>query len=233
MKVPVIMSDRVIHLVDLSLVDTPPLPWLDLLGEAEREWLGRVSIPRDRVSYAAAHALLRLGLGQRLPDVAPSQLDFTLSNYGKPLLAGGGPNFNISHTNGMAVVMVGDDQSVGVDVEHINPQIATRQLARDIYTPRECDSLDGAPDWSAAFTLLWCAKEAVIKADGRGIQLDLPGIRIAATDAYGSAGHWHLWQHQPTPDHCLVAAWRGDANPPELRPLSPQHLTEWALEAKK
>lgn len=72
---------------------------------------------------------------------------------GKPLLAG--YNVSISHTRGLAAMMVSRGRRVGVDVEYVSPRVsrvASRFLRPDEQAP------------TVELQLLhWCAKEAVFK----------------------------------------------------------------------
>ena len=101
--------------------------------------------------------------------------DFTYNEHGKPYIEGG-PYFSISHCKeGIAVAI--DDQPIGIDIEgirHADEELIARTMNED-------EGLqvtgDGLPD--RMFTRLWTQKEAIVKAEGVGIQSfeQLQGIR--------------------------------------------------------
>jgi 4'-phosphopantetheinyl transferase len=65
---------------------------------------------------------------------------------------------------------------VGIDVERRLP-IDLREFRR-VFTDREYDFLSGTPELTTCFYRLWTRKEAIMKADGRGISLDPAGIDV-------------------------------------------------------
>ena len=218
-----------VYTIDLRGLPQTPAPWLAVLSADERHQSERFRLPADRIGYAAAHALTRLALadGRR-----PQSLEFMVNDYGKPSLSGSAPPFNLSHTDGMAAVAVGVNGPVGVDVEKIKPTLATPELAADIFTQEEAAHLRQQADFAEAFTQLWTAKEAVIKAEGQGLALHLPDIIIRQHHAIGPSGPWQLWRSRPTPDHLLTLAWNEDENAVTHQILTAAELTAWAERAK-
>src|SRR5205085_1333388 len=71
---------------------------------------------RDR---AAARAALRMVLG-RYVEVAPAEITLVEVDAAKPALAGARLEFNVAHTEGLALVAVAG-VAVGVDVERMEP----------------------------------------------------------------------------------------------------------------
>lgn len=195
--------------VALAGLDQPPAPWLTVLEAAEHSKAARFKNAQDRTSYVAAHALTRWALAAELSGQAAADLRFRENEYGKPGLIGHDLHFNLSHTHDMAVVALCRSGPVGVDVEQINPTHAHPGLAQDIFTPEEFQTLQNQPGFAAAFTALWTAKEAIIKAEGQGLALNLAAIRITPTQGWGPSGPWVLWRDAPTDDHMITLAFRG------------------------
>jgi 4'-phosphopantetheinyl transferase len=105
----------------------------------------------------------------------------TRGELDKPVFHSGDTNvqFSISHSGAMAVVAVSLDQRVGVDIECteriILPEVAS------VFTPEEQRWVRNDP---RRFLTLWTRKEAVLKADGKGLHHDLhlvDVIKIATT----------------------------------------------------
>jgi len=87
--------------------------------------------------------------------------DFMYNEHGKPYWENG-PYFSISHCKqGIAVAV--DDQPVGIDIEAIRH--ADDELIERVMNNAERQGMD-----ERKFTRLWTRKEAVVKAQGVGIQ---------------------------------------------------------------
>lgn len=148
--------------------------WLST-DEAERSRRFRFS--RDRHSFIAAHGFLRLTLSRYL-GVAPRDLEFAAGTSGKPRLAGTGARhlrFNISHTNGLALIAVTRGREVGVDIERIKPGFDWGEIAPKYFSAPERDALAALPppQRSRAGYDVWTRKEAWVKAVGTGLMTNL------------------------------------------------------------
>ena len=99
--------------------------------------------------------------------------EFTRGEHGKPALAHGGPEFNLTHTDGLAIVALSPaGRPAGVDAERVKRQPA--RIAARCFSPLE-QSLIRSP---ADFYRLWTMKESVIKFHGGSLARDLRGTVI-------------------------------------------------------
>lgn len=99
----------------------------------------------------------------------------TKNEVGKPCFSGG-PDFNISHSGDWVAGIRSFKGKVGVDIEQIRPidiDIFTRQ-----FTPGERQKMKEAAQPTHAFFEAWTGKEAVMKADGRGMRIPLHAIHL-------------------------------------------------------
>jgi len=142
--------------------------------------LAREPAPRRR---AAANDALRQILAAHLPEGADVEL--LTGEHGKPRLAGGGLEFNLSHSGEIALVAVSAEHPVGIDVEKVRPDrdpvaLAERALgADDVSAVREADPAER----DLVFHQRWARHEARLKCLGVGIfQEALPGIGTVATE---------------------------------------------------
>ncbi len=114
--------------------------------------------------------------------------------HGRPRMTGGaGPSFNVSHTDGLALVALGPaGVRVGVDVERVRERPHLDQLARRVLADGVYAEWRGLPEVGRvrAFLQAWTAKEAYLKATGLGIVTRLAevpdavdGWTIAPVDA--------------------------------------------------
>lgn len=158
----------------------------ELLSTEERERAQRFKIERPRTDFVLTRGTLRLLLGQYL-GIEAKAVQFRYENKGKPFLAEeGGLDFNVSHTNGLALMGFVRSRSIGVDVEKIRPDTEVGKLAERFFSDGERRDLRllRGDELRAAFFRVWTRKEAYIKATGDGLSLPLDqfDVSIAAGD---------------------------------------------------
>lgn len=128
-------------------------------------------------------------------------------------------DFNISHTDGLVVLIAGDDGAVGIDVERLRP-LDPDDLGTAL-TAADRRRIAAADDPAAAMLQCWTAKEAVVKAAGLGITV--PELPLWHDDGPMTCDGrpWWLatWR---LPGHILTAA--------HGRPFTPPAIEEIALE---
>src|SRR6185436_13023672 len=104
------------------------------------------------------------------PCVEPGTWEFEAGEFGRPEIAAPSVQptvrFNLSHTDGMIVCLVGDDREIGVDVEDIERTGYTVEIADRYFSEAEVRELRS---WTAErrverFFDYWTLKEAYIKA---------------------------------------------------------------------
>ena len=116
-----------------------------------------------------------LMLKERLAVMGYGLRNFAYNEYGKPYIEGG-PYFSISHCKeGIAVAI--DEEPIGIDIEAIRH--ADEALIERTMNEEERLWVMGYGLRDRAFTRLWTQKEAVLKAQGVGIESfeQLQGIR--------------------------------------------------------
>src|SRR5260221_78318 len=106
--------------------------WLST-GETERA--ARFATTALREKYIAGRASLRWLLA-RVLNISPDAVPLRRGLHGRPELDGTtpAPDFNVSHTDGGAVIAIADGLAapmrVGVDVERDDPRVRADRLAR-------------------------------------------------------------------------------------------------------
>ncbi len=154
-------------MLDLWLADIGTRIDGSLLDDEEAAEVARYRFEDDRKRAAMSRYLRRVVLA-KYSSHDPRDLRFTRADEGKPALAGGGLEFNISHS-GQLVVLAVSQQPVGVDIEGPRAVSDARELAHRFFAPEERRTVEIAEDVPATFLAIWTAKEAVIKATGRGL----------------------------------------------------------------
>lgn len=184
-----------------------------LLDSSERERAARFKVPEPRHQFVISRAFLRIALGRYLQR-GPDRVSFVITEHGKPELpAGSDLHFNLSHTEGAAVIAITRARPVGVDVERIRQNLNPLELADRFFSREESEWLRAQPPSQqfSAFFACWTAKEAYVKACGGGLSMPLTGFAVIPRP--GSAelqlqidGHpedarrWSLWQLDFGPD---------------------------------
>jgi 4'-phosphopantetheinyl transferase len=146
-----------------------------VLAADERARAEAFRMRADRDRFVVARGVLRTVLGGYLCR-EPARLRFACDAHGKPALVGtaaaGGLRFNVSHSEGLALVAVASDADVGVDVQWIRPDLSWDKIAARFFSPAEVAALRALPAETAreAFCACWTRKESYAKARGEGLQ---------------------------------------------------------------
>jgi 4'-phosphopantetheinyl transferase len=191
-----------------------------VLSDDERAQFNRFHFARDARDYAAAHELLRRTLSRDDPRT-PDQWRFDKDLRGKPFLIDAGTcraSFSLSHTRGMVACAVTQDAAVGVDVECIDREVDTVEIASRFFAPAEAAHLRTLDEETrrGRFFELWTLKEALVKALGTGMAAALnqlaftvspTGIGLDAP-AEIDADAWAFGLIAPGPRYRLAAAVR-------------------------
>lgn len=150
----------------------------------------------------------------------PEGLRLGRSAYGRPMLElPAGWDCNWSHSGGLLAMALGARTRVGIDIERERGRPRALELARRFFTAAEADWLatHDPGDASRDFLRLWCSKEAVLKAHGRGLAFGLERLefrneggrlRLAACDpALGDPEAWQVLEIRPASGFLGAVAW--------------------------
>ena len=166
------------------------------------------------------HAVLARYLG-----VSEAAVMLEQQTYGRPVLGGRHRwlGFNWSHSGDHAVIALARQLPVlGVDIEAPRARPRAAELAKRYFRAEEADWIDHADSqWrEQRFKQLWTAKEAVLKAHGRGLAYGLDKVGFTPSDsdlvpgafegAVGPASEWQL-AALDAPGLTGHVAWRGPA----------------------
>ena len=196
----------------------------DPVTPAEESRARRMAYPRRRREFLVARGTLRRVLAGAL-GIDPLVVPIREGAHGKPHLVPRGPSlppigFNLSHSGDRFIVALALGLDPGVDVELIRPRRSLDRLARHCFSPAEQRAVAGDPDPVHAFYRVWSRKEAVIKADGRGVSIGLDRFDVSVGEpaalldarwtgaAPGEATHWSLRSLDTGPGYAAALALR-------------------------
>jgi 4'-phosphopantetheinyl transferase len=180
----------------LAVSEAPADALWALLHDGEKRRVERYRFEDDQRRSIVARGTLRALLGRRLQR-DPRELQFITGAQGKPALRDGALEFNVSHSGDRIAIAVSEGGAVGVDIEEIKPRVTELSaLARRYFADDEAEEVLRAPESEAlrVFFSIWTAKEAVIKAIGGGLSIDLSSFSVLPL--VGDARpvtHFHPW----------------------------------------
>ncbi len=156
------------------------------LAPEEKARANRFVFQKDRNSFIVSRGVLRELLG-RYVNRPPEQLKFDYSWHGKPYLCADlieqRVQFNVSHSNGLALFAFALGRRLGIDVELVRRDFAGEKIAELYFSPQEVMELRGLPPSLQAegYFLCWTRKEAYIKARGEGLHIPLESFHVSLT----------------------------------------------------
>lgn len=192
--------------------------YFNCLSVDEQTKANRFRFEKDRRRYIVARGSLRHLLSHQLGP-APADIEFCYGDYGKPSVqaprqhtprqrsvlakesTGDVPytfHFNVSHSGEMALCALGNQQKVGVDIEHMKPINRLESMMERCFSADEQQQIRNADRPFQAFLQHWTCKEAYLKAIGMGLTQSMQTIEIQLTPPrlvavpYACTEGWHL-----------------------------------------
>jgi 4'-phosphopantetheinyl transferase len=192
----------------------------DVLSVDERERAGRFRFEPHRAQYVRTRATLRWLLAHYL-GVPADEIWLGYSSYGKPTLvepASHDLEFNVSHTEGIAIFGFTRGHRIGVDIEKLRTDFEAEEIAERFFSPAERAALHAIAKEArhAAFFRVWTRKESYIKALGEGLSHPLHQFDVSAGDddawliatrpQASEAQRWHLEDLKVVPGYVAAVA---------------------------
>jgi 4'-phosphopantetheinyl transferase len=175
------------------------------------EWAHAARMSQGGETWAATRGALRWLLASSL-DREPQSIEFATGPSGKPRVTDADAiRFNVSHTEGLALIALCSDREVGIDVQRTAVEVDVERLAEQYLPPSEAAIVRvTAPEARrAAFFAAWTRHEARLKLRGQSLtehpsdpvsgslvlvrMLEMPAGFAAAVAAEG--GHWTVARH--------------------------------------
>jgi 4'-phosphopantetheinyl transferase len=150
------------------------------LADANRRRAGEV---RDH--FTIGRACLRVLLGNAV-GIDIRDITITKGAHGKPSIPTTGDtriSFNIAHSKNTLLIAIGRQEAIGVDVEYIDRSVDLMEVAQANFTEDEIArllSIRDKDEQQKTFYTYWVRKEAIAKADGRGLLLAMNSFDVSA-----------------------------------------------------
>ena len=174
--------------VNLDAISPP----FEMLSADERSRADRFKFDQHRQRFIAGRGFLRSLLAHYL-NTAPSTLEFHYGSYGKPFLKDSPIQFNLAHSQHLALYAVTRDRAVGIDIEQVRVVDQLEGLVQRFFLPSEAQAIQSQP---ALFFQYWTCKEAFLKATGTGLSklkdLEIDQARLKTIPAEARSQQWQL-----------------------------------------
>jgi 4'-phosphopantetheinyl transferase len=192
------------------------------LSEDEHKRAACFHFEHDRDRFIIARGILRMILGSYL-DIQPQEIHFAYNSYGKPGLSHNltatAIQFNVSHSNELALYAFTCESEIGIDVEFVSPLLDEKEIANRFFSHREYTSYCQVSSNQKlnAFYNCWTRKEAYIKAIGNGLTHPLDSFEVSLIPSESprilnidgdkqKASEWTMIDLSPLPGYIAACA---------------------------
>jgi len=226
-RVPLQLADDEVQVwrVEMDVLAPSEPHWFGLLSPDEQERARRFRFDRHRRRFATTRGVLRTLLGSYL-TVDPRSVRFRYSDKQKPALdetlPQGNLQFNVSHSEELALIAFTRSREIGVDVERVQPDSDVESTAKHFFSDSEREMLASLPasERHAAFFRCWTRKEAFIKAIGEGMSMPLaqfdvslapgqPAELLATRPDPKEKQRWSMWTLDAGPEYAAALVVEG------------------------
>lgn len=169
-----------------------------------RDRLSWLKDPMDKQRLIVGRLLLKKGLDYlRLNDTLSID-GIKYSKFAKPYFIDSQVSFSISHAHECVLCSIATNCIVGIDVEYIRP-----------FTLIDLKNQIPANDWQniaysknplLSFYRYWTERESIVKADGRGLSIDLSQIKVQGGRSNFCGSTWHLQEIPLIEDYVCTLA---------------------------
>jgi 4'-phosphopantetheinyl transferase len=183
------LGDSEVHIWQVNLDEVQ----LKLLSADEQVRADRFKFEQHRKRFIAGRSFLRSLLSRYL-QTDPMSLEFEYSSHGKPFLKSR-LQFNLAHSQHLALYAVTYDRTVGIDIEAIRPIDDLDALVQRFFLPSEYKAIQAQ---KSLFFQYWTCKEAFLKATGTGLsklkEIEIEDAKLKTIPAEARSQKWYLQQ---------------------------------------
>lgn len=160
-------------------IDVTHMSLPNVLSAVEKERLSSFYFTKDKILFNQSHCALRFVLSHYLSE-SPVNIKYDFTAHGKPFLKNRSLQFNLSHSDKIAVIAVTADADIGVDIENLIRDVEYDELGNRFFSEAEYSKLCNAKPEEKRVTFFncWTRKEAFIKAIGEGLSYPLNEFEV-------------------------------------------------------
>ena len=179
------LEEHEVHLwrIDLTGAAGHARRYTSLLTRGEQVEANRRSVGQVRDHFTIGRACVRVLIGNAL-EIDPCEVPIEKGVHGKPeipVLGGHSISFNLAHSKNTLLIALRREGAIGVDVEYFDRSTDIMEVAHANFTKSEIKALAAADPETRLRTFYhyWTRKEAIGKADGRGLLLPLASFDVS------------------------------------------------------
>ncbi|MGK7941237.1 MAG: 4'-phosphopantetheinyl transferase superfamily protein [Crocosphaera sp.] len=156
-----------------------------ILNQEEKIKAQKFHFEQHQQRFIIARSTLKRILSLYL-SLPPETIEFQYSDHGKPQLVDHLNNkqlqFNLSHSQDLAIYAITPYYLIGVDVEYVRPMRDAENIAKRFFSAQEFQRINSLSpvNKNKEFLTLWTAKEAYLKAIGKGLSGGLETVEISS-----------------------------------------------------
>lgn len=182
---PVLIQSDELHIWRIDLINAlrQSSEFYPILSDDERKRANCFYHRKHQENFIFTRGVLRKIIGDYLKK-DPSQIEFSYNKYGKPFIKKNQKispfNFNLSHSEDIALCIISKDVEAGIDIEKVFPLDQCVSIAKQFFSKQEINALKNAfPDHQLRlFYQIWTRKEAFVKAIGVGLGCPLKDFDV-------------------------------------------------------
>ena len=189
-----------------------------LLSEDELTYVGKFKQDDDQMRSATGKIIARFMIAH-YTGLSHEDINIEVQGFGKPHFIHENPShqvsYSVSHSEEIVMVAFTRLPAIGADVEKIRPLTDYCELAAFFFAKEECEAIMGQGDLEV-FYKYWTAKEAFVKALGKGLHIDLKSFVIKGNFLSRSSikiNKWHIIPLDVIRDYaaCLVVEMKSES----------------------
>lgn len=142
------------------------------MNEFEKRKIDGFKFYEDKMRCATGKILTKLLLSRYL-NLDNTKIEIYHGMYGKPYLKQIGKvpllQFNVSHSGEIVIIAFTYSNNIGIDVEQIDPFFEHENIVYSFFSKEEIEYYIQREKSLEVFYQLWTAKEAYLKAVGKGL----------------------------------------------------------------
>jgi 4'-phosphopantetheinyl transferase len=164
--------------------------YLQLLPKVMSEQVIKYRVRDDRFNSLFGKIILKKTLEEYFAFENDVLERINVTKFGKPYI-NSKIEFNLSHSGSYVICAISDEGPIGIDIEKMNT--IDYSDFKSIMTENEWEKLKTIKNQKHYFFDLWTKKESLIKANGKGLNIDLKSIDVEAKPAVISSENMESW----------------------------------------
>jgi 4'-phosphopantetheinyl transferase len=176
-----------IYLIDSRKVNISEKDIIQSLTEEEIFRANKFKFSNEKRFFLISRYYLKNFIGEYL-DLSPEKIIISQMKSGKPYVnenIDSNLKFNYSHSGDYIVYAFTKDNEIGIDIEKIKDISEFDELSRTHFSDEEqliYFELKNPEEKKRLFYKIWTRKEALLKAEGSGITIDLKSLTVLTTN---------------------------------------------------